>query len=517
VASGRSGVRLCRVSGAREIPGEPRLSGAASVRLAGSSGSLELLAPKPMLRCSDRRDGSGSLAFPAPSSTFRRCRPGPRGVPFRRPLRVPGPPRKASSSRVGADGPRDLGPLFEALSRASVPPRGRASSREIRAPLRRHLPRSSATGEQAPVGSTLPGAERVPPSWFLTTSTASSKRGPRVCCAPQPARGSSRFGAGRSRSRPKTVADLRSPSPRRSSYPSKSFPRRQPVPRHRGPLPSCRYRRDPTARPGRNRCAVGPGEPGAAGSPRRPAGVCRRPARDEAPIRRSGPPRHPGRARTTGEPVAQRARGRVRDGAEAQTRRGGGAPSGRHGPQGGEGQATRPAPKRRWMPSGGRSRGHPPRARITEVSRADPSRRREQPTSRRCSVDESVVSRRRCRRDDTRSFHGLGSPPRSARAPHQPRRMPCGGKRTRPKPSGSRCRAGCEAGASTAGIPPTIAPRAPAGAGDQGRTGGRSRIRAPRLFSEASGARDRAPRPRCGRSRPGVRCSVAGVCPEARS
>lgn len=81
-------------------------------------------------RFSNRRDGSGSLAFPAPSSTFRRCRPGPRGVPF----------LAAAPTEAGADDPHDLGLLFEALPRALVPPRGRSSSREIRAPLHRHDP-----------------------------------------------------------------------------------------------------------------------------------------------------------------------------------------------------------------------------------------------------------------------------------------------------------------------------------------------------------------------------------------
>jgi len=37
----------------------------------------------------------------------------------------------------------------------------------------------------------------------------------------------------------------------------------------------------------------------------------------------------------------------------------------------------------------------------------------EQPIPGPCSVDESVVPRRRCQRYDTRSFHGLCSPPRS--------------------------------------------------------------------------------------------------------
>ena len=48
-------------------------------------------------------------------------------------------------------------------------------------------------GAEAPFGSTLPSAARVPPSWFRTTSTVSSASKSRVCCTPQPAKGSPRF------------------------------------------------------------------------------------------------------------------------------------------------------------------------------------------------------------------------------------------------------------------------------------------------------------------------------------
>jgi hypothetical protein len=82
----------------------------------------------------------------------------------------------------------------------------------------------------------------------------------------------------------------------------------------------------------------------------------------------------------------------------------------------------------------------PPRGRSRESLRCTPSvpprwGRREgssksakRPTTRPCSAYESVVSRRRCQRDDTRSFHGLCSPPRSFNSRSSPtmpsRRLP---------------------------------------------------------------------------------------------
>jgi len=56
----------------------------------------------------------------------------------------------------------------------------------------------------------------------------------------------------RSRSRPKTVADLRASSPRRGFTPFEECPRRQQVPHHCGPLPSCRFRRSSDHHRGRS-------------------------------------------------------------------------------------------------------------------------------------------------------------------------------------------------------------------------------------------------------------------------
>jgi hypothetical protein len=55
------------------------------------------------------------------------------------------------------------------------------------------------------------------------------------------------------------------------------------------------------------------------------------------------------------------------------------------------------------------SLGNHPRRRRSDAGDWARSNLAVQPTSRRCSADESVVSHRRCQRRDTRSFHGLCS------------------------------------------------------------------------------------------------------------
>jgi hypothetical protein len=113
------------------------------------------------------------------------------------------------------------------------------------------------------------------------------------------------------------------------------------------------------------------------------------------------------------------------------------------------GGAIKPLPGRAWARQLLRSLGtaghprvvvRPPRGRGRESLRCTPSVpprwvRREgssksakRPTSRPCSANESVVSCRRCQRNDTRSFHGLCSPPRSLKSRSSPampnRRLP---------------------------------------------------------------------------------------------
>jgi hypothetical protein len=128
------------------------------------------------------------LAFSAPSVTFRRCRPGLRGV-------------SDSATDLG----RSRGP--PALMTLSSPPeRSCESWRRLSAtpPLMRFAPSQcalppaylSCVHSQEPK---LPSVRRcqpsnhVPPPWFRTTMTAYSTRESRVCCTPQPAKGSPRF------------------------------------------------------------------------------------------------------------------------------------------------------------------------------------------------------------------------------------------------------------------------------------------------------------------------------------
>jgi hypothetical protein len=144
----------------------------------------------------------------------------------------------------------------------------------------------------------------------------------------------------------------------------------------------------------------------------------------------------------------------------------------------------------------------------TEVGRR-PARRNltEQPTSRRCSADESVVTIRRCQRSVTRSFHGLcgplQGPARSAPARRcLTRRCP----RVEPKP-GVRVPRPSTVAANRRGVGPLGSLRrftlhaSRRGGGATGGEGGRSRIPLRRLFSAGVGAPCRAPSHSRGRSR----------------
>jgi hypothetical protein len=137
---------------------------------------------------------AGRLVFPAPSSTFSRCRPGPRGFPGSIAL-------VGSCARQAArmNSPRVALLIFYLSFRALVAPAGTPRSfrrsREFLLswdspaccpstvrPSARPLP-----GAEAPFGPTVPTVNRVPPSWFLTTSAVCSALGLRVCCTPLPA------------------------------------------------------------------------------------------------------------------------------------------------------------------------------------------------------------------------------------------------------------------------------------------------------------------------------------------
>jgi hypothetical protein len=176
------------------------------------------------------------LAFSAPSVTFRRCRPGLRGV-------------SDSATDLG----RSRGP--PALMTLSSPPeRSCESWRRLSAtpPLMRFAPSQcalppaylSCVHSQEPK---LPSVRRcqpsnhVPPPWFRTTMTAYSTRESRVCCTPQPAKGSPRFlRPGTEPAREPSWIPLAVPATRFTPF--EDFPSSAAVLTSLWPLPSCRYR-----------------------------------------------------------------------------------------------------------------------------------------------------------------------------------------------------------------------------------------------------------------------------------
>jgi hypothetical protein len=176
-------------------------------------------------------------------------------------------------------------------------------------PLSRPLP-----GAEAPFGQTVPPARLVPPSWFLTTMTVSSAREGTGLLHPATDRGFAAFPDVRGPYRPLRGAAGTGPwghSPRRGSHPPKTSLADSRTASLR-PLPSCRYRRCPVPGPGRSHDPFSvPGWPRPPGSvaSRAPRSVVggrqRSDARfDDAPIRRSGPPRH----RAHAAPAAPRRR-----------------------------------------------------------------------------------------------------------------------------------------------------------------------------------------------------------------
>jgi hypothetical protein len=176
-----------------------------------------------------------------------------------------------SPSKRSKDGGNRLSPTppLVGFAKCALSPtyRPRVHSREPKPPAGSRSPRR-------PDGYQPSG--HVPSSWFRTTSTVSSARRSRVCCTPQPDKGSSRFTLTGARS-PRPSEDgpepgtLRWRSPRRGSHPSKSSLRRQPrrITAAVASLPLPSRRSGSTIRLG------------------------------DAPIRRSGPPRHRARGAFT--------------------------------------------------------------------------------------------------------------------------------------------------------------------------------------------------------------------------
>jgi len=95
-------------------------------------------------------------------------------------------------------------------------------------------------GAEAPFGSAQPSASLVPPSWFRTTSTAFSTSRSRVCCTPQPAKGSPRFAPADPRGARRRWSA--GGAPRDAVHTLRRLPLASSRTASLRPLPSCRYR-----------------------------------------------------------------------------------------------------------------------------------------------------------------------------------------------------------------------------------------------------------------------------------
>jgi len=179
-----------------------------------------------------------SVDFPAPSSALGRCRPGPRGL-------------SASAALPGEIDPHDLRLACRALTASLEPATTRRTGPGLLLswsyPLVASPPYSTcaSTPERRPetllVGPVFPVTDRVPSSWFLTTSTACSAQGLRVCCTPLPALGFIAFHAAdphcfrRSRGRRGAIPAMRARTLRRVPLADSRTASLR-------PLPSCRCR-----------------------------------------------------------------------------------------------------------------------------------------------------------------------------------------------------------------------------------------------------------------------------------
>jgi hypothetical protein len=185
VASGRVRFRPCRVY-ATAIPHRPKPAKAALMELDGSPRSHEPLAPLGVLRFSSGRSGSGSFGLPrVPRGLSTVAGAGLQGFPV-------------TSTVLG----RSLGATaFMALSSPSERSQERWNLLSAVPPLMGfgvslppvYLPRVHSREPRPPSDRRCHTPVHVPPSWFHTTTTVSSARELRVCCTPQPAKGSPRF------------------------------------------------------------------------------------------------------------------------------------------------------------------------------------------------------------------------------------------------------------------------------------------------------------------------------------
>jgi hypothetical protein len=273
------------------------------------------------------------VALPAPSATLGRRRPGPRGLPG----------SSLSTGERVAHATRPCQPMaalvafhlsFRGLTLSAGTPRGFRRSHELllswdspaTPPLCRSTTRASTPGGRGLLR--IDGAIRrllVPPSWFPTTSAVFSAPGLRVCCTPLPALGFDAFPAPGAQDHPKVPWETIT-FPASRLIPFEEFPSSAAVPHHCGHCPPAVAARSPRPDPlgwrrawrlstsGRShRFEAGyrtdrrpkpPSEP--RGARRASIGRSRRwrPPRwcgevgepmlcsGDAPIRRSGPPRH---------------------------------------------------------------------------------------------------------------------------------------------------------------------------------------------------------------------------------
>lgn len=176
----------------------------------------------------------------------------------------------------------------------------------ICSPFHRYTDRASTPEAEASSVRRCKAPNHVPPMWFLTTLTAYSAWPAVGLLHPTTDRGFATFHASRVRCVSKEAAEIPWQFPQRGSYPPKISPHQQPVPRHRGPLPSCCSCPVPSEpQPKPRIIQPPPAETGRGRSTRHPEGNCDpEPQRerertrkkkfryDDAPIRRSGPPRH---------------------------------------------------------------------------------------------------------------------------------------------------------------------------------------------------------------------------------
>jgi hypothetical protein len=391
--------------------------------------------------------------------TFCRYRPGLRGLPE---------PRETN--------PRVLDLPFRALEQALEPALAGSSSHEIHSdsPLRRHASPVSTPGNRGSLRPDDASPSHVPPLWFLTTLTGCSTREVASLLHPATSQEFAAFRSPHDQYRPPEGGGhgSRWRVPRNAVHTLRRFPLVDSRTASLRPLPSYRYRHR------RN-----DDQP---------------PDADDAPIRRSGPPRHSAQAHAQAKPTSRPVSLSAPPAPPA------------HHPK----VTRRSAP---WPKPPGRTTGSTPPA--SEWVPGLIECQAEQPITRHCSVDESVVPHRRCQRDDTRSFHGLCSPPRSNELrfdPTVPGRRETADVEPKPNTGGPPCPLGDRSEPQSPGEQPRSLCRFPPAAQPKPSREtppvGRNQASLPRLFSVG---RD----PRLCTSTPTLTkaSSSSGRCPQSLS